>query len=137
MAENGRWHQPADPRGTMRTLLVVLAALLAAVPALASCSDSGSGGSGTTGNKPTTIDITIKGQNVTPHGDRIKAKVNAPITLNIDADKAGQIHVHSTPEQHIDFPQGKSTKRLTIKQPGIVDVEDHALDKVIVQLQVQ
>jgi hypothetical protein len=45
--------------------------------------------------------------------------------------------VHSTPEQHIDFEKGTSTKKLTIKQPGIVDVEDHALDKVIVQLQVE
>jgi ribosomal protein L15 len=125
----------------MRKLLVILVALVATGPALSSCSgnDSGSGGSGGSGNtgKSTTIDITIKGDNVTPHGDRVKAKVNTPITLKIKADKAGQIHVHSTPEQHIDFPKGESTKKLTIKQPGIVDVEDHALDKVIVQLQVQ
>jgi hypothetical protein len=123
----------------MRKLLVILVALAAAVPALASCSsnDSGAGGSGTTNDKPTSIDITIKGGNVTPHGERVKAKMNTPITINITADKAGEIHVHSTPEQHIDFPKGKSTKQLTIRQPGIIDVEDHALDKVIVQLQVQ
>ena len=66
----------------------------------------------------------------------MKAKVGSPITLKIDADQAGEIHVHSTPEQEIEFAKGTSTKKLTIKQPGIVDVEDHALEQVIVQLQV-
>ena len=123
----------------MRKLLAVVAVLVATLTVLTSCSgsDSGASGSGTTSNKPTSIDITIKNGDVTPQGERVEAKVNRPITLNISADKAGQIHVHSSPEQHIDFPKGQSTKHLTIKQPGIVDVEDHALDKVIVQLQVQ
>jgi hypothetical protein len=118
----------------MRKLLVVAAAVAAVVPVLTSCSSSGSGsGSGETSS----IHITIKDGKVTPQGDRVKVKVDKPVTLHIDADSAGQIHVHSTPEQHIDFPKGTSTKKLTIKQPGIVDVEDHKLDKVIVQLQVQ
>jgi hypothetical protein len=78
----------------------------------------------------------VKDGKVTPDGDRVKASVGKPITLHIEADSAGQIHVHSTPEQEIDFPRGTSTKKLTIDKPGIVDVEDHALDQVIVQLQV-
>jgi hypothetical protein len=119
----------------MRKLLVIVVALTAALPALTSCSsdDGGSAGSG----GATSIHITIKDGIVTPHGDRVKATVGKPITLHIDADEAGEIHVHSTPEQHIEFGKGTSTKKLTIKQPGIVDVEDHALDKVIVQLQVE
>ncbi len=44
--------------------------------------------------------------------------------------------MHSTPEQELEFPAGKSTQTLTIEQPGIVEVEDHDLDKVIVQLEV-
>ena len=93
-----------------------------------------SGGSGSAGR--TTVNITIKGDTVTPNGDRVDAKVGKPVTLKIHADQAGEIHVHSTPEQHIDFPSGTSTRKLTIDKPGVVDVEDHALDKVIVQLQV-
>ena len=58
------------------------------------------------------------------------------MTLNIDADTSGEIHVHSSPEQEIKFDKGTSTKKLTIDQPGIVDVEDHALEQVIVQLEV-
>ena len=122
----------------VRSLLVVLTTLVVAGTALTSCSDgSGSSqGSGSGSGSGTSIDITIKGGKVTPNGERVKAKVGSPITLKIDADEAGEIHVHSTPEQEIEFAKGTSTKKLTIKQPGIVDVEDHALDQVIVQLQV-
>lgn len=119
----------------MRKSLVALVALAATAPGLAGCSGGGSSGSSGTAGR-TTVDITIKDGQVAPHGDRIDAEVGRPVVLHIDADRAGEIHVHSTPEQHIDFPQGTSTRKLTIDRPGIVDVEDHALDKVIVQLQV-
>jgi hypothetical protein len=84
----------------------------------------------------TTVQITIKGGKVTPNGDRVKAEVGKPVTLNIDADTAGELHVHSTPEQEIQFPQGTSRKQLTIDKPGIVDVEHHELEQVVVQLEV-
>jgi hypothetical protein len=44
--------------------------------------------------------------------------------------------VHSTPEQEIAFEKGTTTEKLTIDKPGIVDVEDHELEQVIVQLEV-
>ena len=124
----------------MRTTRLAVATLLAVLLGLAGCS-SGSGPSegsrsSAGGDAGTTVHITIKGGKVTPNGDRVKAAVGKPVTLHIEADEAGRIHVHSTPEQEIDFPQGTSTKKLTIDKPGIVDVEDHALDQVIVQLQV-
>ena len=90
-----------------------------------------------TAPKGTTVDITIKGGKVTPNGERVKATVGEPVTLRIDADGPGEIHVHSTPEQELEFDKGTSTKTLTIDQPGIVDVEDHALEQVIVQLEVR
>src|ERR1700712_4354190 len=113
MSETPRPARPPDAKEPMRTLLVIAAALVAASPVLVSCSnDSGSGvGSG----GATSIDITIKGGKVTPNGDRVKATVDKPITLHIDADAAGEIHVHSTPEQEIAFPKGQSAKKLTIK----------------------
>jgi len=143
----------------MRTRPVIAAALATALLALGGCSDddgsssspstsetstpsssTGSPAGSPTTKKPepagTTVDITIKDGKVTPNGDRVKAKVGEPVILKIDADVAGEIHVHSTPEQELEFDEGTSTKKLTIEQPGIVDVEDHALDQVIVQLEV-
>ncbi len=82
------------------------------------------------------IAITLEGETVTPSGTGVDVKLNQPVVLNIKADKAGELHVHSTPEKHIEFPAGDSTVTLTLDQPGVVDVEDHALDKLIVQLKV-
>ena len=82
------------------------------------------------------IGITITGDSVSPSGDRISVKRNQPVVLEIDAESEGELHVHSTPEQHVEFPAGKSQVQLTMDKPGVVDVEDHDLDKLIVQLEV-
>ncbi len=136
----------------MRRLPVLAATLLAATLSLSACGgaaeDAAPSGSATSAapsstapssaapSSGTTVDITIKDGKVTPNGERVKAELGAPVTLRIDADTSGEIHVHSTPEQEIEFEKGTSTHQLTLDQPGIVDVEDHALEQVIVQLQV-
>jgi hypothetical protein len=83
------------------------------------------------------IAIKIAGDTVEPSGERVEVKANQPIVLQINADKAGELHVHSSPEKHIEFPKGGSEITLKLDQPGVVDVEDHALDKLIVQLEVR
>lgn len=83
-----------------------------------------------------TIAITLQGSTVSPAGTGVDVKTGQQIVLNITADKAGELHVHSSPEKHIEFPAGTSTVTLTIDQPGVVDIEDHALEKLIVQLKV-
>ncbi len=67
----------------------------------------------------------------------MKVKAGKPLKLHITADQPGEIHVHSSPEQEIEYDAGTSDKTLTIKQPGVVDVESHDLDKLIVQLEVR
>ena len=85
----------------------------------------------------TTIDITFKGGTVDPNGVEKKVQAGKPITLHIVADKPGELHIHSSPEQEIEYDAGTSDKTLTIDQPGVVEVESHHLDKVIVQLEVR
>jgi hypothetical protein len=85
----------------------------------------------------TVVDITFSGDSVTPNGERIEAKVGEPLTLNITADAAGELHVHSTPEQEIAYDAGSSTHEVTFDQPGVVDIESHDLDKVVVQVEVR
>ena len=78
----------------------------------------------------------LKGGTTDPAGVQVAVKRGQPVVLDIDADAAGQIHVHSTPEHLIAFPEGRSQAGFTIDRPGIVDVEDHTLDELIVQLEV-
>lgn len=82
------------------------------------------------------IAIKLTDGTVDPDGVEIKVKKNQPVVLQINADAAGELHVHSSPEQHVEFPAGGSEITLTFEQPGVVDIEDHALDKLIVKLEV-
>ena len=134
----------------MSRVRLLAAAAAALAFALAGCSGgSGSGGDSggvevtarptPTNARPsgTTVYIHIKGSTISTSGERIRVQVKDPVTLMIASDRAGELHVHSTPEQHISFPKGTSAARITVKQPGVVDIEDHKLDKLILQLEVR
>ncbi|QBX54446.1 hypothetical protein EXE58_02490 [Nocardioides seonyuensis] len=82
------------------------------------------------------ITITRQGGKITPNGERVKVPLGEEITLAIEADEAGELHVHSTPEQEISYKKGISAHQLTFKQPGVVEVESHEPDVVVLQLQV-
>ena len=51
-----------------------------------------------------------------PNGEQKKVKAGKPIILHIVADKPGELHVHSSPEQEIEYDAGTSDKELTIDQ---------------------
>lgn len=91
----------------------------------------------TSSDEPATVDVTIKGGKVTPNGDRVEVEVGQPVEFVIDSDAAGELHVHSTPDHEIAFEAGETTEEITIDQPGVVEVELHDPEVVVVQLQVQ
>ena len=82
------------------------------------------------------MEITITGDSVEPSGAQVEIKRNQPVVLRITADAAGQLHAHSSPEKHIGFPAGDSEVTFSFDKPGVIAVEDHALDRLIVQLEV-
>jgi len=82
------------------------------------------------------VDVTVGGDEIAPNGARIEAEVGEPIIVTVDADRAGELHVHSTPEQVIAFDQGSTQHELVIDQPGVVEVEEHDSGFVVLQLQV-
>jgi hypothetical protein len=85
----------------------------------------------------TVVQVTLKDGQITPNGDRIKADAGEPITFDIDADAAGELHFHSTPEQSIDFEPGTSSYEIVIDQPGIVEVELHEPELLVAQLEIR
>jgi hypothetical protein len=94
-------------------------------------------GSEDAGESETRIEVTRKGDSFTPLGERVEAAVGEPITLVITADTAGEMHVHSTPEQEIAYEAGTTEHRVTIDRPGVVEVESHDPDVVVLQLEVR
>ncbi len=120
----------------MRTR-VILASLCTAsiVVLLAACGQEESSSTG--GGDPVTITVTFTGDEVSPSGDRVEVSVGQPIVLDVTADAPGEIHVHSDPEQEREYSAGHTTIELDpIDKPGVVDVESHALEVTIVQLEV-
>jgi len=121
----------------MRRSLAAAVVVLATLTFATACgdeekpADSGS-------SDPKVIKVTFDGDTVTPNGERVEVSTGQDIQLDVTADVAGEIHVHSTPEQELEYKAGQSTVTIDgIDQPGTVDVESHHLDKVIVQLEVR
>ena len=83
------------------------------------------------------VDITFSGTSVEPNGERIDVALGEPLTLNIVADAPGELHVHSTPEQELEYGAGQTQLELTIEEPGVVEVESHDLELTILQLEVR
>ncbi len=146
----------STPRRTFPRQAAAL--VLAATLALSACGDDGDGSadpaaeptndvesSQTTGTAPdkseeaagATLDVVISGDDVSPSGKAINMAVGDTLTIQITSDREGELHVHSSPEQEIEFKKGESRHDIQIDKPGQVDVEEHESDALIARLLVQ
>lgn len=124
----------------MRRALATLAVLTCTAATASGCGggDSSSPAGDGSSTAPKVIQVTFSGDSVTPNGDRVEVQHGQPVELKVTADAPGEIHVHSSPEQELEYDKGTSTIEIKpIETPGIVDVESHTIDKTIVQLEVR
>jgi len=110
------------------------AVLLCTMTMVTACGDDSDDGGST---ETETIEVTFSGDTVDPSGERVEVSVDQPIDLVVTADQPGEIHVHTDPEHEIAYEAGTETFELQISRPGVVEVESHDLEKVIVQLEVR
>jgi hypothetical protein len=117
----------------MRRSVAAVAVALVTALSLSACGSSGSSTSSGSDLPTKVIDITFTGSDVTPNGTDIDVKVGQPIELDVTADKPGEIHVHSSPEeQEFEYQHGSSTFHLKpIPAPGRTTVESHTLEKTL------
>lgn len=83
-----------------------------------------------------TIAIVVRGDAVAPNGKRVDLEVGGRLRLEIDANRAGELHVHSTPEQVLAFGEGEVIRDLVLDAPGIVEVEEHESGLVLLRVYV-
>jgi hypothetical protein len=120
----------------MRTPVALAAIVVAGCLGLTACGSNGGPDSGPVPTK--VIDITFTGSDTTPNGTDIDIRVGQRIELDVTADKPGEIHVHSSPEQEFEYQAGSSTIEVKpITTPGRVEVESHTLEKTLFTLQAQ
>ncbi len=81
-----------------------------------------------------TLAMTVSGGDVSPMGRTIELAAGDPLTIRITSDRPGELHVHSSPEQYVEFGAGRTTHKLTVPQPGQVDVEEHESGALVARL---
>jgi predicted small lipoprotein YifL len=127
-------------------LVLVLAASLSAcggdgdtdAPATdQSASSSPSDSPSTSTDEGVAVTVTREGDSFTPNGERVELGIDQALVLTIEADEAGELHVHSTPEQEIAYDAGTSEHEIVIDRPGVVEVESHEPDVILLQLEVR
>ena len=101
-----------------------------------SASEDGSG-SDDAGDDTVTVEVAREGDTFTPNGERVELAVDQTLVLQVTADEAGELHVHSTPEQDIAYEAGTSEHEITVDRPGVVEVESHDPDSIVLQLEVR
>ncbi len=84
-----------------------------------------------------TLAIEVAGDDISPSGKTITMSVGDTLTIRVVSDRAGELHVHSSPEQSVEFKAGETRRDLTIDKPGQVDIEEHDSDKLVARLLVQ
>ncbi len=83
------------------------------------------------------VTVTREGDSFTPNGERVELGIDQALVLTIEADEAGELHVHSTPEQEIAYDAGTSEHEIVVDRPGVVEVESHEPDVILLQLEVR
>lgn len=79
------------------------------------------------------VEITIDGDSVLPIAEQVEMSVDDTLTLMIDADRSGELHVHSTPEQTVEFSPASNKYEVLFDKPGTVDIEEHDTGVLLVR----
>jgi plastocyanin len=126
-----------------RTVTAVVAAALAL--ATGGCSTSSgaadhntsASGSSQEASHTKKIAVTVHGNDITPNAEAVTVSVGETVELEVTADRAGELHVHSSPQHEFEFKPGKSRFRFHLNQPGAVEVEEHVSDALVLKILVQ
>lgn len=126
---------PMPPTRRLAALATALVTVLGGAGLLAGCGAEDDPQPASGDETAVSIEITIEGDSVEPRGERIDVEVGQEIELQVQADRAGELHVHATPEQSLEYGDGATALTITLDQPGVVDVETHDPAVVVVQLE--
>jgi hypothetical protein len=82
------------------------------------------------------IEIEFEGDQA-PEVERVQVAVGETVELVVTSDQPGELHVHSDPEQTLTYDAGTTRLPLTIDRPGVVEVERHEPEALVLQLEVR
>lgn len=114
--------------------VALVTALVGLVGILTACGDDEATPSGS----PVTLEVTVKGHEVTPTDKLVEVPKGSEVRVEVTSDDAGELHVHSQPEQEVQFSAGTTRASLgKFDIPGRYAVEIHSLDVTVATLEVK
>lgn len=121
----------------MRRLIASVAVLVCTLAVTTACGDGEEAPAG--GGDTVSFEITFEGDSVSPSGAEETIARGSDIELVVEADRPGELHVHSSPEQVVEYGAGTTTIPVTLanQAPGVVDIESHDLDQVVIRLSIR
>lgn len=115
--------------------LALIAGGLATLLTLTGCGSEEPAETGAGDGAPDRIELVFE-DGEAPPTERVPVEVGEEVEIVIKSDQPGELHVHSDPEQELSYASGTTTVRVTIDQPGVVDIERHEPEALVLQLEV-
>jgi hypothetical protein len=126
---------PANERTSNVRRVALVATVVTMLLTLVGCGSDGDDEEPEGSTDPNRIELTFEGDEAPPT-ERVSVAPGEEVELVIMSDEAGELHVHSDPEDVLEYAAGTTTFKLTIDQPGVVDVERHEPEALVLQLEV-
>ncbi|MEU4452694.1 hypothetical protein AB0F44_15280 [Nocardioides sp. NPDC023903] len=82
------------------------------------------------------LTVTIDGDQISPNAEEIDLGTGDKLLVEVQSDRAGELHVHSAPEQFVQFAAGTTDGEIVVNTPGTVEVEDHDTSAVVALIEV-
>jgi PBP1b-binding outer membrane lipoprotein LpoB len=83
------------------------------------------------------LSISILGDEILPNAQAIDLQAGKVLLVEVVSDRAGELHVHSKPEQFLAFDEGTTNAEIVIDTPGSVEIEDHETGAVVALVEVR
>lgn len=83
-----------------------------------------------------TLAVTVDGDDVGPNATELTVAAGETLLITVTASRPGELHVHSKPEQFVEFAKGVTTYELVVDVPGQVEIEEHDTSVIVAQVQV-
>lgn len=117
--------------------VALLATVLTTMLALTGCgSDEPEAGPAPTSGSPERVELVFEGEDAPP-AERVSVGLGEPVEIVVKSDEPGELHVHAEPEETLEYAAGTTTLTVTIDSPGLVDVERHEPEALVLQLEVR
>lgn len=85
----------------------------------------------------TALTVRVADDRVRPNSAELDIDRGQELTIRVESDRAVELHVHSSPEQYLDFEAGRSQQTVTFERAGVVEIEEHESDQVVAQVTVR